>query len=196
MSGTAAKGSRWQFAGSPKFLNLERMVVLVKESAAIGKADYVEVPEISAVGGYDLVSYFESSGPESGQQSLAVEYLGYTYLFSSADNRRAFVAAPEKYLQRYRGWCATTLAMGRLACPDPLNYKIENGSLLLFELVGFTNGRTVGKRILLGFGFRLMVMRGNCCSENTCRCPNSWVVVDSAAMPTIAGCGNQARHTA
>ena len=33
--------------------------------------------------------------------------------------------------------------MGRLTCPDPLNFKIENGSLLLFELVGFTNGRTV-----------------------------------------------------
>jgi hypothetical protein len=50
MFDTAAKGSRWQFAGHPKSLNLERMIVLVKESAAIGKADYVEVPEIAAVG--------------------------------------------------------------------------------------------------------------------------------------------------
>jgi YHS domain-containing protein len=108
-------------------------------------------PDGVGVGGYDLVSYFESSGPESGQQSLAVEYLGYTYLFSSADNRKAFVAAPEKYLPRYRGWCATTLAMGRLACPDPLNYKIEDGSLLLFELVGFTNGRTVWETDPAGF---------------------------------------------
>jgi hypothetical protein len=33
--------------------------------------------------------------------------------------------------------------MGRLACPDYANFKIEDGRLLLFERVGFTNGRDV-----------------------------------------------------
>ena len=30
--------------------------------------------------------------------------------------------------------------MGRLACPDFTNYKIEDGQLLLFERIGFSNG--------------------------------------------------------
>jgi len=96
-----------------------------------------------AVGGYDLVSYFSESGPVPGVGAHEIERDGFVYRFASAQNLEMFVADPERYLPRYRGWCATTLAMGRLTCPDPLNFKIENGSLLLFELVGFTNGRTV-----------------------------------------------------
>ena len=32
------------------------------------------------------------------------------------------------------------MSMGRLACPDFTNYKIEDGALLLFERIGFSNG--------------------------------------------------------
>jgi hypothetical protein len=35
------------------------------------------------------------------------------------------------------------LALGGLTCPNPLNYKLENGVLLLFETTGFTNGKLV-----------------------------------------------------
>ena len=41
--------------------------------------------------------------------------------------------------------------MGRLACPDYTNFKIEDGRLLLFELTGFTNGRTVWNSDPAGF---------------------------------------------
>ena len=41
--------------------------------------------------------------------------------------------------------------MGRLACPDYTNFKIENGDLLLFELAGFTNGRTLWNSDPSGF---------------------------------------------
>lgn len=108
-------------------------------------------PDGIAVGGYDLVSYFQADGPQPGSAELAADFGGYTYVFRSAGNREQFLANPEKFLPRYRGWCATTLAMGRLACPDPTNYKIENGSLLLFELIGFTNGKTVWDTDPAGF---------------------------------------------
>ncbi len=113
-------------------------------NASAESNDYARcAPDGVALGGYDVVSYRDAGGVLPGESGWAAEHDGLTYQFASAANRDRFVAAPDDYLPRYRGWCAATLAMGRLACPDFTNYKIENGSLLLFELAGFTNGRTV-----------------------------------------------------
>ena len=100
-------------------------------------------PEGVALGGFDVVSYHSAEAPVQGEADITVEHDGFVYRFVSEANRDLFVADPIGYLPRYLGWCATTLAMGRLACPDFTNYKIEDGSLLLFELAGFTNGRLV-----------------------------------------------------
>ncbi|MEM1141828.1 MAG: YHS domain-containing (seleno)protein [Pseudomonadota bacterium] len=100
-------------------------------------------PDGVAVGGYDLVSYRQPDGPKIGDPSLAVERDGLRYFFISERNRQRFQDAPDDFLPRYQGWCAATLSMGRLACPDYTNFKIEDGELLLFELTGFTNGRTL-----------------------------------------------------
>ena len=45
-----------------------------------------------------------------------------------------------QYLPSYGGWCAISLALGGLTCPDYNIFKIENGELLLFEVAAFTNG--------------------------------------------------------
>ena len=100
-------------------------------------------PDGIGVGGYDLVSYHHEDGPVAGVDEFAEQANGVTYLFRNAQNLETFRAHPEKYLPTYFGWCATTLAMGRLTCPDPINFKIEDGRLLLFELAGFTNGRSL-----------------------------------------------------
>ncbi|MEM6582733.1 MAG: YHS domain-containing (seleno)protein [Pseudomonadota bacterium] len=107
-----------------------------------------------AIGGYDLVSYHQSDGPMMGLTEIDVQYDHQTYLFANEDNRELFLSNPSQYLPRYQGWCAATLAMGRLACPDYTNFKIEDGQLLLFELVGFTNGRTLWNSDPLGFRTR------------------------------------------
>jgi hypothetical protein len=100
-------------------------------------------PDGLGVGGYDLVSYHQSAAPMLGSEAFELEYDGLRYRFVSAQNREQFLTEPEAYLPHYQGWCAATLSMGRLACPDYTNFKIENGDLLLFELAGFTNGRTL-----------------------------------------------------
>ena len=66
-----------------------------------------------------------------------------TYLFETEANRQAFLDDPTRFLPAYSGWCAVTLALGRLTCPDYTNFKIEDDRLLLFELTGFTNGQTL-----------------------------------------------------
>ncbi len=100
-------------------------------------------PDGVAVGGYDLVSYHAQGGPRAGSPEHSAMHQELRYQFANAENLRAFQAEPERYLPVYQGWCAATLAMGRLACPDYTNFKLEDGRLLLFELAGFTNGRAV-----------------------------------------------------
>lgn len=94
-----------------------------------------------ALAGIDVVSYHMATGPLIGSPEFSREHAGLTYRFLSQQHADLFVASPEKYLPSYLGWCATSLAIGALTCPNPLNYKLENGQLLLFETTGFTNGQ-------------------------------------------------------
>ena len=100
-------------------------------------------PDGVAVGGFDLVSYHNDAGPQPGLPQFAAEHGAFKYLFQSQTNLDQFNADPERYLPSYSGFCAITLALGRIMCPDYLNFKIEDGDLLLFETTGFTNGRVV-----------------------------------------------------
>ena len=100
-------------------------------------------PDGVALSGYDAVSYHQPGGPVAGSTRFAVAVGELTYLFASAEHLALFQADIERYTPTYRGWCSTNLSMGRLACPDFTNFKIERGKLLLFEHAGFTNGRDV-----------------------------------------------------
>ena len=96
-----------------------------------------------SAGGFDLVSYRQPGGPKPGTPEFSLEYRGSTYLFANQSNVDTFRANPERYLPAYAGFCAITLALGRVTCPDYSNFKIEDDRLLLFEITGFTNGRTL-----------------------------------------------------
>lgn len=95
-----------------------------------------------ALGGYDPVSY-RAARPLRGVAELSARHEGATYVFATPENRDRFLADPERFVPRYAGWCAMSLALGAFVCPDYENYKIEEGELLLFETTVFTNGRTV-----------------------------------------------------
>lgn len=108
-------------------------------------------PDGVAVGGYDLVSYRDPEGPETGDPVHAADHGGRTYWFADAANRERFLDDPESFLPAYAGFCAITLALGRVTCPEYTNFKIENDRLLLFEVTGFTNGRTLWNSDASGF---------------------------------------------
>ncbi len=131
------------------------VLLLLLVSRAVG-AEPVEpllncAPEGVAVGGYDLVSYHHDDGPVRGVAEHSAQAEGLTYHFATAANLDRFRKSPEQFLPVYRGYCAATLAMGRLACPDYTNFKIEGGRLLLFEVTGFTNGKTLWNSDPSGF---------------------------------------------
>lgn len=92
-------------------------------------------PDDYVLGGHDLVTYFEPAaaqrGPTLGKQSHALVYQGKYYAFSSAENARAFTAAPQQYLPAYEGYCAYGLAYKRVLPPDPAIFDIYDGRLYL-----------------------------------------------------------------
>ena len=143
MSGQTVRISRRDFA--LKHIAVIFLLLLVSRGVAGQPAEQLLncAPEGIAVGGYDLVSYHQDGGPVQGAEKYSAQLDGLTYLFANAANLATFRQSPAQFLPVYRGYCAATLAMGRLACPDYTNFKIEEGRLLLFEVTGFTNGKTL-----------------------------------------------------
>jgi len=99
--------------------------------------------EDAAVDGYDVISYRENGGPVPGTPDFSAEHDGSTYYFSSQSHLATFIENPERYIPAYHGFCAVTLALGRVVCPDSTNFVIQDDRLFLFEVTGFTNGRTL-----------------------------------------------------
>ena len=81
--------------------------------------------------GYDPVAYFTVGKPVPGSEQFSAEHGGGTYLFSTAANRDAFVANPEKYAPQYGGYCAFGVAEGKKFDIDPSSFKIVDGKLYL-----------------------------------------------------------------
>lgn len=119
------------------------LLLVLLASGYAGAETHPCSPDGIGAGGFDLVTYHQPGGPKPGRAEFTVQHASLQYRFINADNAARFLSAPDKYLPVYQGWCATTIALGRLTCPDYSNYKLENGRLLVFELAGFTNGRTL-----------------------------------------------------
>jgi YHS domain-containing protein len=84
-----------------------------------------------AIKGYDPVAYFKQGAPTKGSAQLARQWMGATWLFSSAENRDLFAANPEQYAPQYGGYCAYAVSEGHTATIDPEAWKIVDGKLYL-----------------------------------------------------------------
>ena len=84
-----------------------------------------------AIGGYDLVSYHQSSTPISGNGHHLASYEGNTYAFATAENKSTFEANPRKYLPAFGGYCAYGASLGKKFYGDPTVYAVIDGTLYL-----------------------------------------------------------------
>jgi YHS domain-containing protein len=84
-----------------------------------------------AIKGHDPVAYFTEGAPAKGLVEFRHPYQGVTYLFKNAANRDAFVAAPEKFLPQYGGFCAFGVSRGYKADIDPTAFTLLGGKLYL-----------------------------------------------------------------
>jgi YHS domain-containing protein len=85
-----------------------------------------------ALQGMDVVSYFKDGGPVKGQSAHRADFDGARYLFSSAQNRAAFVADPDRYLPQFSGLCATGVSVGKQLKGDANSWKVVDGKLYLY----------------------------------------------------------------
>ena len=84
-----------------------------------------------ALSGYDAVSYFKDGKPVAGKPEFSYKWMDATWRFSSAENRDAFKAEPEKYAPQYGGYCAFGTSQGHLVPGDPQAWKVVDDKLYL-----------------------------------------------------------------
>ena len=83
--------------------------------------------------GYDVVAYQNADRAIRGDGRFKHHYQGGDFLFTTAKNRDAFAANPDKFAPAYGGFCA--FAMGKAGQKVPANpktFKMYNGKLLVF----------------------------------------------------------------
>lgn len=94
-----------------------------------------------AIGGYDVVAYFESGKAEKGNSIFKSVYEGVTYYFVSVDRQKLFEANPAKYLPQFNGFCALAVSYGKKVSIDPKTFKVSNNKLYLFYHGKTSRGR-------------------------------------------------------
>lgn len=113
------------------FKNIFLITVSLVFAATAGSAASLNDYDLPAVGGYDLVSYHQETGPVRGSGYHTAQYEGITYLFANKKNKATFEADPDKYLPAYNGFCAFGVSVGKKFNADPTVYKIVDGRLYL-----------------------------------------------------------------
>jgi YHS domain-containing protein len=93
-----------------------------------------------AVKGYDPVAYFAEAQPVLGDPAISYQWKGATWLFSTQEHRKAFLADPAHYAPQFGGYCAFAVSQGTTADADPHQWAIVDGKL-------YVNNNVVAKKL-------------------------------------------------
>ncbi len=112
---------------------MKRILISVVLSVIIivtyGQRSEVFAPDGKAIKGYDPVAFFKASKAVPGADSLAYEYKGAKWLFSSRENLKLFKASPDQYAPQFGGYCAYGTAEGHKAPTQTDTWSIVDGKL-------------------------------------------------------------------
>ena len=86
-----------------------------------------------ALHGYDPVAYFTDNEAIRGNKRILERLGGATYYFASRGSRYEFLRDPTRYQPQFGGYCAASLAMGRVEDINPRLFVIYEGKLYLFN---------------------------------------------------------------
>lgn len=86
-----------------------------------------------ALHGYDPVAYFTDNRAVRGNRRILQRLGSATYFFASRGSRYEFLRDAPRYQPQFGGYCAASLAMGRLEDINPHLFVIYEGKLFLFN---------------------------------------------------------------
>jgi YHS domain-containing protein len=86
-----------------------------------------------ALHGYDPVAYFTDNEAVRGNKRILERLGGATYYFASRGSRYEFLRDAPRYQPQFGGYCAASLARGRLEDINPHLFVIYEGKLYLFN---------------------------------------------------------------
>jgi YHS domain-containing protein len=121
--GLDARGPAWLLAC------LFALALLVGATPA--DAGVINASSGVAIKGYDPVAYFEQERAMPGSPAYRYTWGGVVWRFASDDNRKKFIADPDKYAPQYGGYCAYAVAKGTTADVDPTVWSVVDGKLYL-----------------------------------------------------------------
>jgi YHS domain-containing protein len=99
---------------------------------SIGQTEPIGKDQV-AIGGFDVVAYFNTGKATKGNSSIQALHNGIIYHFANNDNKEAFIKSPESYLPQYDGYCALAVgAQNKKVSINPERFKITDGKLYLF----------------------------------------------------------------
>ncbi len=84
-----------------------------------------------AINGYDPVAYLKEGKPVRGNPAIQTEWNGAVWLFSTEENKAAFLSAPEANAPQYGGYCAYAVSRNYTAKTDPEAFTVHKGKLYL-----------------------------------------------------------------
>jgi YHS domain-containing protein len=86
-----------------------------------------------ALHGYAPVAYFTDNEAVRGNKRILERLGGATYYFASRGSRYEFLRDAPRYQPQFGGYCAASMAMGRLEDINPRLFVIYEGKLYLFS---------------------------------------------------------------
>jgi YHS domain-containing protein len=112
-----------------KYSIIIALFVLFSVSQVQAQRSEIYVSAGKAIKGYDPVAFFKVSKPVRGTDSLAYQWKGATWLFSSRENLAAFKTDPDKYAPQYGGYCAYGASQGHKAPTQADTWTVLNDKL-------------------------------------------------------------------
>lgn len=96
--------------------------------------------------GHDVVSYFTDGRHAMGSPAYKSVHKGVTFRFASAEHKKLFDAAPEKYIPQFGGYCANGIVYGIPWGGDADTWRIIDGKLYIFGGAGSRDAFLVDER--------------------------------------------------
>ena len=82
--------------------------------------------------GYDVVNYFTDNAHRRGDPAIKSVYKAVTFRFATAEHKKMFDAAPEKYIPQFGGYCSNGIAYAIPWGGDADKFRIIDGKLYMF----------------------------------------------------------------